>query len=127
MKTHISQIVKIEDSEGKFGPQKRVVFKDENDRTISGWVPLKDFDAKVWAVGQSPDIEVYQKDKYWNFKLPKKNGQPQTAQSEDVMKALREIYKKLNDLGAQQEKILNYLIQQDGLDIRDAIEAGAPF
>ena len=114
MKTHISQIVKIEDTEGKYGPQKRITFKDENGRTISGWVPLKDFDQSVWTVGSSPDLEISQNGKYWNFKLPKKKEVPQS--NEEVMKALREIYKKLTLIETNQQKTLNYLIQHDGVE-----------
>lgn len=126
MKTHISQIVKIEDVEGKFGPQKKISFKDENDRMISGWIPAKDYDAKVWAVGRSPELEIVQNGKWWNFKLPSKKAQVAQA-SEDVLKGLREIFREIKNLEAKIDKLQAYVVQQDGIESFDEPREGAPF
>lgn len=93
----INKIIKCEDDEGQFGPQKRIVFKDSGGQTISGWVAIKEYDPSQWKAGCQVNIEVKQNGKYLNFKLLKKEKKAtgEEAVPESIIVALRHIYKTL--------------------------------
>lgn len=120
----ITAIKSIEQVTGNYGPQMKITVKDESDKFVSGWIPLDRYNAADWQVGKTVDVVVEQKSytakdgtakTAWNFKLPSKKAQaPVTSSSnEEVMNALREIYKVLKKIeGAvikvsEQEQMLN--------------------
>ncbi len=114
MKVKIAEIKTIEDTEGKYGPQKRIVFREAmegGDRTVSGWVPLKSFNSDEWKEGSSLELEISQNGKYWNFKLPTKQDQVKN----EVMDALRELYKKLNQLEDQMKEVKSLLTKDSDI------------
>lgn len=101
IKVKIASVEKIEDLQGKFGPQKKVSIKEAcegGDRWLSGFIPVKDFVADDWKAGKVLELEVWEKEyngkMYWNFKVPGKTEKKQ----EEVMVALREIYKKMSHI-----------------------------
>lgn len=93
----IKEIISIEDAEGRYGPQKLIKFRDPSGKIISGWVGADKFKESEWQPGKILDLEVFQNGDYWNFKLPKKADK----EKDEIMKALREIYKKLQDIEAR--------------------------
>lgn len=115
MKITITAIRKIEDQVGKFGPQKRIEFTDENGRNISGWVSEKAFRSEEWVVGKSIDAEVYQNGKYWNFKLLTKQAAAQAESKEEILNALRSMYVRINERFNALEKRLDVLQSKNSL------------
>lgn len=100
VKVKIAEVGKIEDKEGKFGPQKWVKIRESlegGDRWLTGYIDLNKFTHGDWVPGKVHELEVWQKEKYWNFKFPTQKNK----ESDEVMKALREIYKKLNEIEAK--------------------------
>lgn len=98
----IGSIVSIEDAPGNQGPQKRIVFKDESRKFISGWIPIQQFKASDWVDGNTVDVEIYKSGKYTNFKMPSQSsaGTPtaSAAPAAEVMAALKEIYREVREL-----------------------------
>ncbi len=120
----ITAIKSIEQVAGNYGQQMKITVKDESDKFVSGWIPLERYNADDWQVGKSVDVTVEQKyytakdgsqKQVWNFKLPSKKQaiQPPAKSNEEVMNALREIFKVLKKIeGAvikvsEQEQLLN--------------------
>ena len=100
-KTRINQILKIEDTEGQYGPQKRIMFKDDQGRSISGWVPLDRYNPQEWKEGFLLELDVAQNGKYLNFKLPTakaKEVQVQQVEAQGQTESLRHIYKVLVEI-----------------------------
>lgn len=78
MKYLVSQIIKSEPVEGKFGPQIRTSFKvadDEQDRTLSCFskFPLKE--------GQEVDGTITPNGQWWNFKFTPKTFETKPSPS----------------------------------------------
>lgn len=113
-KITITAIKGIEDTVGTYGPQKRIQFKDQNERWLSGWVPENKFDSTAWVVGKTIELDVEQKGRFWNFKVVGKKAQESQVQAQHtadehkaVMEALRMVYSKLNGIEAMLEKVLD--------------------
>jgi len=102
----ITQVIKIEDTEGKYGPQKRITVNDETGKMVSGWCPLERFNPEDWVVGGSPDCSVSQNGKYWNFKMtPKTKPASPSVDGEAlnrILEGVKSIYRKLEVI----EKVL---------------------
>lgn len=95
--------VKITDTTGQYGPQKKISVREslENgDRWLSGWIPADKFDPAVWVAGKVLELDVFKsKDgKYWNFKLVSGKARENHTLHEEVMGALRLIFKKLTEI-----------------------------
>lgn len=117
VKVKIAEVKSIQDQTGKSGPQKRIVIREalENGyRTISGWVALKDFDPSVWVSGKCLELDVFKsKDgKFWNFKTVSGKARENHEHHEEVMGALRLIFKKLNQI---EVKLTTSANKSDGL------------
>lgn len=98
----ITQVVKIEDVDGQFGPQKKITVNDEMGKMVSGWVPAQKFNAAEWVIGGTPDVDVTQNGKYWNFKLKSKKAAP----SDDrVLNGIVELFKMVKKLQSDVEEI----------------------
>lgn len=127
MKVRLNAL-KIEDTQGNYGPQKKIRFKqimDEGDRWVSGWVPENKFNANDWQEGKEVDIIITQKGDFWNFSLPNKTTAAvaaieakSSAQHEEIMKALREIFKKLNTMSGVVESITAPLTKPEDDEIK---------
>lgn len=103
LKVKIAEVKSITDEDGKFGPQKKIVIREtlENgDRWLSGWVPAPQFDSTAWMAGKVLELDVFKsKDgKYWNFKLVSGKARENHTLHEEVMGALRMIFKKIGEL-----------------------------
>jgi hypothetical protein len=99
--------LKIEDCEGQYGPQKKIVIKQslpEGERWISGWVSLKDFKAEKWTGGITVELDVFQKGKFWNFKLPSKDAAKDgavNAKLDEILEKVNAISRRLDSLGGE--------------------------
>lgn len=109
VKVKIASIEKIESVTGKYGPQKKVSIKEAcegGDRWLSGFLSEKEFNPDDWKAGKVLELDVWEKEHngkhYWNFKIPGKNEKKQ----EEVMVALRAIYKKIAELEVLVKKMM---------------------
>ena len=114
MKVRLNAL-KIEDTEGQYGPQKKVNFKQilpEGERWVSGWIPSNKFNESDWQNGKEIDLTITQKGKFWNCSIPNKTSlaieaveAKSSAQHDEIMNALREIFKKLNAMSGVVESV----------------------
>lgn len=120
MKVKIEQIKAIDDVPAKtvdgkkYPAQKKIVFIADDGRKIYGWVGLDKFKAEEWIDGNlTPDIEIFQKGEYWNFKFATKN--------DELMKGLRETYKLCQDTNKLCQEILTRVEKiEKKLETKDA-------
>ncbi len=75
----ISAITKIVDVQGQYGPQKQIFLKDNQGRSMAGFVKAEKFNPQEWQPGMSIEAEVVQNGKYTNFKY-KGGSQSQSGQ-----------------------------------------------
>lgn len=103
MKLKVASLT-VEDAAGKYGPQKKIIFTEDNGRRISGWIAEKAYNADEWKIGTStPEIEVAQNGNFWNFKLPSnspaaKATQQTTQASAQILALLTEVNERLKVL-----------------------------
>jgi len=106
----ITQVVKIEDVDGQFGPQKKITVNDELGKMVSGWVPVQKFNAAEWVIGGTPDVDVTQNGKYWNFKLKSKKAP--TGDNDRVLNGLVELFKMVKKLQSDLDEIKAKIIPE---------------
>lgn len=93
--------VKIEDTSGDYGPQKKIRFTqilEGGNRNISGWIKAEAFKADQWVENSVLELEVYQKGDYWNFKLPSAAGKAAAQNNAEVVAVLKEILAAIKSL-----------------------------
>lgn len=101
-KVKIAAISVKKEVSGNYGPQKLISIKqdlEQGDRWLSGFVASDKLEN--YSVGSVHDLDVTQKDKFWNFKVVGKKAleaEEVKRSGDKVMDALGKIYKKLLDI-----------------------------